>query len=254
MTDTYVEKRSPYEIMRHLWKVDDREWVVERKEQWRLLSKTVCKSCTTKRLKAHGKFFLTGEEPPDNIDGIYDTVTAFVLTPFTNAAEASELYQLITHPQAKNQILSGFMSRILRIAPDMPWLRAHVLNFIEGILGDEYRLIKINTARHEHIISPDPTAFCEGFTGAALKLLRNEQSYNYSVDTVSYFVSALPYADDVKFRKYIKLQEMLYEADKVMQKPGVHSDLAQDLARELKEREDEIWKNWKTLEHLDQSQ
>jgi hypothetical protein len=146
------------------------------------------------------------------------------------------------------------MGQIRRIAPDMPWLRAHVLNFIEGILGDEYQLIKTNTGRHEHIISPDPTAFCEGFTGTALKLMRNEQDYNYSVDTVSYFVSALPYADNAKFRKYIKLQEMLDETDKIMNKPGVHSDIAQDLARQLKEREGEIWKNWITLEHLDQLQ
>ena len=254
MTDNYIEKKSPYEIMRHLWKVDDEEWMAERKKQWRPLSKTICKSCSAKRLKAHGNFFLTGEEPPGNIGGIYDTVTAFVLTPFTNATEARELYQLITHPQEKNRILSGFMSHIQRIAPDMPWLRAHVLNFVEGVLGDEYQLIKINTARHEHIISPDPTAFCESFTKAALKLMRNEQGYNHSVDTVSYFVSALPYADDVKFRKYIKIQDMLDEADKIMQNPSVHTDLVQDLARQLKEREDEILKNWKALEHLDQLQ
>jgi len=252
--EEYKSPKSPYEIMKYLWKVDDEDWVAERKTQWRQLTKTICKSCSAKRLKAHGKFFITGEETPVTQDGSIDTVTKFILTPFTNSTEANELYQLITHPQAKNRILSEFMAHISRIAPEMPWLRAHVLNFIEGVLGDEYQLIKINTARHEHIISPDPTAVCEGFTEAALKLMQNEQSYNYSVDTVSYFISALPYADDPKFRKYIKLREMLDEADKIMQKPGVHSELVQDLARQIKEREGEIWKNWKTLEHLDQSQ
>ena len=181
-------------------------------------------------------------------------ITRFILTPFLTPEVTSGLYTLVSHPNDISFLLAGFMEEACSRAEGMPWLRDRIVNFREGVLGDTYQVIKSSSGRREKVVSPDPTSYCDSFTKYALKLLRMEQSYNFSVDAVPYFISALPYADSPKFRKFIKLQEMMDEVDKIMQAANEYPELVQELAKQLKEREEEIWENWKSLEHLDQAQ
>ena len=133
----------------------------------------------------------------------------------------------------------------------MPWLRNKVISFSNGVLGIDYTKMSEQNGPKEIIISPEPTGFCLDFINGALDVINNNQTYHFCLDTVSYFVSALPHADNPLFRKLINLQLFMDEINKIVADPATYPDVIQKFSQEIKEKEEQIWANWSVNQVLD---
>jgi len=145
---------SGLDKFKYLWKADDKDWLQARKAEWEQLRKTGYAECDAQEIKLYSHFYVYGEQK-----AYMDTITRFILTPFTTAVEASELFELITSPGEKTNVLGSFMRMVSSKAQNMPWLRDKTCCFIDGVLGDEYKLIKVMNGRREETISPVPGFF-----------------------------------------------------------------------------------------------
>jgi hypothetical protein len=103
-----------------------------------------------------------------------------------------------------------------------------------------------------YVVSPEPTSFCWSYTHDAIMLFKGEENYNFTVDTIPYFLSVLPEADKPKTRKRVKLTEMFEEAARVLEQ-NEPAGYAVELAQGLMQHKDEIMRSWKLHEHLDQT-
>jgi hypothetical protein len=238
--------RRRYESLRHLWKTDEPDWLAQRKAEWRLLVEDgFCDGCDAKTLKAWQAFYLSGEEPP--VGAVFSSVSRVIMTPFTTPEEAKALVELITHPEDRSRVLSGYMEMACSRAQRMSWLRERIGWFIDGVLGRSYQRFEMEQGRRIHVVSPEPTSFCWSFTANAIKLFSGELHYSFTVDTVPFFLSVLPLADNPKIRKRVKLAKMLEEAARVLEEDQPQG-YALELARQLKQHEDEILRSWKLHE------
>src|SRR5690606_275067 len=129
---------------------------------------------------------------------------------------------------------------------DMPWVRDHIVFFIEGVLGHEYKEVKEKVGKGEEIISREPTAWCLSYVTDARKLMDGKVSYSACVDSMDYFVSALKYASNEAARKLFDPGELFPLAETVVEG---RSNLASRFAHEVLSRKAEIMDNWKASEN-----
>lgn len=250
--DAAFEVGEKYELRftahRNLWKIDNKEWMDQRRDQWRALAKIVCPKCKAKEIKYFGRFFLTGEEYSGHPH--MDLNIRFILTPFETPETAKELFELIGQATNMHKVASGFMPMACKNAKDMPWLRQKVQCFSKGVLGERYKKMTRKLGAREEVVSPEPSTFCADFVDGALLMLQAKIDYHFCLDTVSYFVSALPYVTNTLFRPLIKLEEMYKSVENVLQ---YENKLEQDtlkLAQTLKSNRNQIMKNWLINEEL----
>lgn len=260
LPETESEKRE--KALKHLWKTDDPEWVEQRENEWRMLVEdNICDGYTAKKIKALQALYVHAEEPPSGQRLSPDTTLRFFMTPFTTVEEAQEVYALVTtHPTDKHGILTSFMGLACRYGQRMPWLRERILLFIEGVRGKEYKLMEMPYGKGTEVISPEPTSFCVGYPLQTIKYFTRGAAYDSAVDDIPYLISALPHADDANMRRQMfkrrggemKLEIMFDEASRVLDEKDEGRPLAKQLANDLLEQRDEIFRLWKLHEHLDQ--
>lgn len=90
----------------------------------------------------------------------------------------------------------------------MPWLRQHIQYYINGILGDTYKVIQEQDGSSMRTISPDPEFWCSQYIAIAREVLNNERQYHGVIDCTEYFLSALlNFSSDKKERKINLLLE-----------------------------------------------
>jgi hypothetical protein len=246
-----------FKKFRAWWKLDDPEWVKQRKEEWRHMRSTSMKNWSAKELKYTGKFYLTGEEPPPVTQGggrIYSEMR-LTLTPFTTVEEARELYFTITARERDKNKINTFLGNILKHGNGFSWVRPKIKACAEVMFGHEYRKIEEpESETNAHLVqtSPDPTEFSSSFCNSALLVLNKNREYYDCIVLVDYFVSALAYADWPAQRSNIKIDKLFQAIDTVLADPENHSDLANELAGKLKAKESQILENWSLHSHLDQ--
>lgn len=239
----YREKRlAPF---KHLWRVDDELWMEQRNKDWLILEEDVYKNLPKIEIETYKKYFLFGircEYIPEN--------TIFLLTPIVSSKDAYEFFMSENFSaQTRQDVMSRFF-RLSYLAQRLPWYRDHVKYFCEGVLGHKYQELEMFEGTRMEIYSPSPTHWCKDFCSFGIKVLQGEIPYYGAVDSVDYFVSALAHADKQKFRKWIKLKELLEVVDDVLSKEST-SEIAKEFAQNLKEKEEQIKSNWALNAHLD---
>ncbi len=113
-------------------------------------------------------------------------------------------------------------------------------------------MIEETVKGHSQVISPEPSAWCQSFISKGIKLFRYPDEYQGCLDCVPYFVSALPRVTIVRHRKRCKLQQLMEQANEVLELEDARP-YALDFARQLKDREQAIFDNWAVNSHLDES-
>lgn len=251
---TEIQKSAiPFQKFRDLWQVNDKEWMKHRKEEWSKLRKTAYKDESAKTIKYDGLFFLTGEEVPIDIFATHISYyIRFMYTPYTSAHEQKELFDTISQANEKARVITSIFSYSHISGQNMPWLREKIQWFLNGIIGPTYHKIEEPYGRGDmYTISPNPNVFCVSYCARAMNLLKGKLSYNYTVDFVDYFISALSNADNSDDRKNIRLDLLWTTVNNALAEPNEHSALAVELATNLKQKEQDINDNFAIHAYLD---
>src|SRR5690606_1583393 len=231
---------------RYLWRLDDKEWMKERKEQWKYLAENNFFKDSAKDRKINMRFFVKGER-----DEYISASIQLLLTPYDSAECVKEIFNSnIFTAYDRSQVMSRYIMSASQWGSGMPWLRQHIQWFVDGVLGHEYRLIEEQENVGERIISPDPTNFCMTYCKSAMKVLQGEHAYHGVADCVEYFISALGYATKLSFRKHIAVYELIQNVNGVLDGSKA-SDISLELARKIKSKEEDLWMNWNKNSHLD---
>jgi hypothetical protein len=256
------EKPSRFQAIKYLWKTDDPDWLEQRENEWRMLVEDgYCADLSVKETKQWQDFYISGGEPADGKDAFTDSISGFFMMPFTTVDEVQAAYNIDRHPHSRQRILCGYMSYACQWGQRMPWLRERIKLFIDGVFGQEYKVIEAKDSRGDsQVISPDPTSFSTYFPIQVMKYFKRGQAYDDAVDRIPYLLSVLPHAVNPELRKQMwhrrkkrmELDMMFEEAERVLADEAEQRPLAKQLAKDLLELKDEIWTLWKLNEHLDQ--
>ncbi|MDQ7986256.1 hypothetical protein QYS36_15050 [Pseudomonas sp. G34] len=131
----FSRSESPFKRFKKLWRTDDPEWIIERKEQWRLLKKEM--QFTASQQKTFSQFFVYGEALPAidsgvtlNSSGLSGGDRLF-MTPYSTAEEVSDLFHEFSQGQ-QLQVLTEFLRKARNISA-LPDRHEKVRLFIEGV-------------------------------------------------------------------------------------------------------------------------
>jgi hypothetical protein len=246
MSERDARRVAPF---RHLWKTDDKAWMKQRREDWKLIEAGYYQGETKKSIAQNKKFFVAGEK-----DAYIPWTALYFSVPITSPDEARQLfYSELFGPTERNDVAT----RYLRIASDMgqgiPWLRQHLQYFVDGVLGHEYRYLEETIPNGlKKMVSPEPSFWCGGCMSWMVKLLSGTIEYHGCMEAVDYFVSVLAHADDPKFRYRKDFDELMRLIDEVAA-DGSAPELARELAGKLQARKQEISDNWALHAHLDKN-
>jgi len=239
----YTERLSPF---KSLWKVNCSEWIKQRESDWEILKKNGFSNYSESDLGNCESYFLRGD-----YDKYIPESTLFLMTPVQSASDAkSFFYSDFFGVAEREKIMLGYLFFAPNEGAGLTWLRQHMQYFIDGVLGSEYKVLKGFNGTSESVFSPSPTGWCGKYSYFAIEVLSKRATYHSVIDCVDYFVSALAYADKQKYRKRIKLNEILNVVDDVLAKDTA-SEIAKEFAQNLKEKEEQIKANWALNAHLD---
>ena len=237
------------EKFRHLWKLNDSNWVEERRHQAKLLTKMPALiGDSAQSVKKSTKYFCNGE-----LTDYISIPLKFFLTPVDSSETAKQVFesQLFDKSQRK-QLFGSYATLSHQYCPQMPWLQDHILYFIKGVLGDSYVEIREEGGRRPYRISPAPSSWCRRYIDSTIKLFKQQDGYYGAIDCLPYFISALPHVDDSGIRSEVDLALMLDLAETVStQEDGMPQ--AKKLAREILDHRTEINDAWAVNAHLDSS-
>lgn len=230
----------------YLWRLDDAEWVKERKSEWKYLVENQFSDSSAKDIKQYSRYFLKGEQEEH-----IGEVLQLIFTPYLSAINAKEIfYSKLFTPYDRSRIFSGYIGSAYKYAGGMPWLRQHVQFFVEGILGEHYQVIYEQDGPNSRVISPDPTFFCLTYCASALKVIDGKIPYHGVIECIGYFTSALEYAVDASLRMDISIDRLIQSAEAAIDDQSL-LPLNVDYAKEIIKRKSEILENWNKNSHLD---
>jgi hypothetical protein len=126
----------------------------------------------------------------------------------------------------------------------MSWIREHIVFFIEGVLGHEYKEVTEEAGGRENTISKEPTAWCFAYEASARKFLDRKIPYAGSVDCLDYFVSALGHASNASIRKFLDPSVLLSRSEIVLSQSDAPS-IVLEFAQNIQNRKNDIMENWK---------
>ncbi|MCG8432410.1 MAG: hypothetical protein MJA83_00085 [Gammaproteobacteria bacterium] len=233
--DGIVNEEEFLKTIKHLWRVDDPEWLKERKEQWRYLARHGFSDCGAAENKKYARYFVQGEK-----DAYISHSILYLLTPFDSPAMAKTVFDSeLFSADDRGNLLVDFCSACMEWGAGMPWARRHVQWFIEGVLGKEYKVIEEQEYGRINTISPDPALWCNSYIVAAEEVLKGEIDYNGSLDCIDYFMSALPHANDTFHLKRRRMEELLELVDAVIEHDMI-TPASKEMSGMLKAREQEI--------------
>ena len=152
-----VSKKQALQQFHYLWRLDNKDWVKERKEQWKYLAENNFLESSAKSLKKNSLYFVKGE-----IDEYIGESIQFLFTPYDSSECArSVFYSELFTPYDCSLIFSRFINSASKFGKDLPWLRQHIIWFIDGVMGKKYEVIeeKDGSFGECRVLSPEPGFF-----------------------------------------------------------------------------------------------
>jgi hypothetical protein len=225
----------------HLWKVDDKDWVKQRRAEWKALEETAFADNSKMHNRALKRYFLEGQK-----EGYLGTIILFLLTPIDSADSAREVFEsnLFKSKRARSEVLGDYVLRSYKFGHSMPWFRQQVQWFVEGVLGKRYEEVHEYFGDNREVISPNPSFWCLAYVVNALEVLKGARGYDPCVDCIDYFVSAAAHATDPFYREKCQIEPMLQAAAAAAAGREDLGEIAHDFARVQCARAAEIRANW----------
>lgn len=246
----------------YLWKMDDSDWVAQRKQEWRTLAKGAFSDCSAKEVKKYGQYYVAGVNVrgensllPDRLAYI-TPVVRFFLTPFDSGVSMKGFFNNQSYGlEEKAEILSSYPWYLSDKGEGLPWVFPDLQFFSENLLGHEYKLFEgyKSGGVRKAVYSPNPTSWCGHYHHRAKDSIRGKRdSEKACIEMIDYFVSALKY---VKREGKVSmdsrhLESLIDEVNRALSFSSLEGDKLQ-LAQLLKKREGEIRSNWEKAEPFD---
>lgn len=240
----------PHKYLRY-WRVNDPEWVAQRKAEWKIIQRELFRDGTASDISASRKYFMSG------ISADYITTNETVLfTPLTSG----ELYReflLESGLFVKSEVRSILNSHIQSTskASNMSWYRNHSKLYADAFYRNGYSEFKmVDPAGQEHKITPDVTYIFKCFLVGWTQILEFKAGYTGYVEMTDFVVSALPYANRQSMRKKLNrfnyIDEMLSAAESAL-KVDATSEEIKRYANDILSLEQSIRNSWALNSDLD---
>jgi len=235
------------ENLRYLWKLDDPEWLKQRKDQGQYLVKHAFSDNTAKANKEYMQYFIHGE-----YTAYIDEISRLLFTPYISAATARQVFEsgLFT-PSSREMIFQRYVSVAPMLGRGMPWLGDHIKYFAEGVLGNHYEVIEEMFKGQSRTITPNPSRWCQAYMSGLKKRLNDPTEFQGLEHCIPYFVSILPHVSNPKLRERCKMEEFLSLVDNILGNENEEAGTI-EIAKIIKLYEVEIRNNWTINSNLDQ--
>ena len=135
----YIGIDKTLEKFKYLWKLEDPEWVGERKSQAKFIAKKLkSNGNSAATIREYTSYFLSGE-----MTGFIDESYKFFMTPIDSAETARLVFESQLFARDQRKTLYGLYATLdFRFCPEIDWLEDHVVYFIQGILGESFEEIQ----------------------------------------------------------------------------------------------------------------
>jgi hypothetical protein len=239
-----LKNLDPINSFCYLWKVDDKYWLDNRKKEWKFLVNHGFSHFSTTENKKYKTYFLYGKKEP----GCYISPIIFLfMTPLHTDEQLKEFFHSkVFSYEDRGELYSHYAASASTYGEGMEWQRDKVKFFVKNILTKKYRKIEELVEKKSFIVSPNPSFWCSLFCAKARQVMNEEIECHACVDTIDYFVSALPYATDEFHRKRIKVDSILQLSKEILSRDNV-SPVAIEMAKKLADKKKEILHAWATI-------
>ncbi|WP_416398396.1 hypothetical protein [Allohahella sp. A8] len=235
-------KRDKLEKIRYLWKLDDPEWMRQRKADWKYIAANNLAGVSAKEKADWKRYFVLGEK-----EHYIGYLSAYFLTPFSSPESAHEVFWSdILDSTGRAMVETGYLDWAAEKGQGLPWLRSHLQSFVEGVLGQGYPLIRKDTPSSQ---SHHATLISRWFISRTKDLMSGELEYCAVAEAVDYHVSAFTFADPAELTATCDLEHYICLAKSVL-KSETGRQCAYECAEQIVAKEDTIRANWSSLEHF----
>ncbi|WP_416398397.1 hypothetical protein [Allohahella sp. A8] len=235
---TFSKERPELESFRYLWKLDDKEWVRQRKADWKHLAENGLARISAKGKRQYKDYFLQAKK-----DDFIGAVNLYFLTPFDSAESARDVFwsKLIDY-QGREELLLGYLERAATYGEGISWIKDDARYFADGVLGNEYSEV-IDTTSRPRNIAPDPGFIGEQFLRKTFLLLKGDIARLAYLPAIDYYISTIKYANKGKLDDSIGIDVYIDSAQAVLKSDSGRA-CALDSAKEICQREETIRANW----------
>ncbi|PAV24780.1 hypothetical protein CF392_14345 [Tamilnaduibacter salinus] len=175
-----------------LWKTDDKEWMKQRRLEWKIIEESVFTEASKREIADNKRFFLKGEKKQ-----LVGGWSLYLFTPFTDANEAKlAFFSSIFGRGGREQILISFLKNGMLWGGDMPWIRQSMKAFSQGVLGNEYKAPHCVDFEGKKVRPCEPEWFCMLAVRYGIKVMKGEVIYHGFLECFDYFFSAMEHCGD----------------------------------------------------------
>jgi len=231
-----------------LWKTEDKEWLKQRKTDWQYIAEHNMEGESKKRKAELKKFFIKGVYPGY-------TPILFFLVPFDSEESMKQFFYSDMYSSSERTRIRLFELSNLKLG-GLSWERTFNQRYVKAILGSSYQVIKEPLpGGGEKEISPHPSSFCSNFIYWTYRILQlTEVTYHPYVETVDYFVTTLPFFNEIDYRNARCVKEffIILELAEGISQQADAPVIAKELAEKLVENKEALLSNWQINAHLDE--
>jgi len=233
---------DPNDPVLSLWKTDDKEWMKQRRLEWKIIEDSVLSDASKREIADNKRFFLKGEKK-----GLVGDWGLYLFTPFTNANEAKlAFFSSIFGRGGREGILVSFIKNGMLWGREMPWIRRSMKAFSEGVLGTEYKnphCIDFNGLKVRH---REPEVVCMFSTRYPLDVMTGQIDYHGYLECFDYFLSAMKHCTKSKWLSMTPIWDLISESERYLTKKDPDED-ALKFAKKVVDHKDEmmaIYETW----------
>jgi hypothetical protein len=191
------EDVDSWDAVSNWWQLDDPDWVKQRNQDWRVISKNLKRmTWSAKQIKMMKHYFMTGEDLEDaRYFGLTDR---FLCAPYESAEQAKQLYHLYTNVHFDQEKLIRRHQRLIgELYDGLPTVREKVRNFQTGVIGDKYQPVTAIKREKEVTLTYPPAQIVKKWSDNAKYWLesRNSGAYGIYTDQMQYLFSVLEHLD-----------------------------------------------------------
>jgi len=232
-------QKEALEGIKHLWKLDDPEWVEKREQDWLLIRDSDFEDTPKKERKLYENYFKYGQK-----EGFLGGVTTVILTPYENVEEFDLVYRSQLLGSVDRNDVFTLCIYIYRKYESLDWYKSHVKIMMSTLLKSSYEIVQEQTNRtHIKDLSPEPSFWSGIYINRTSKALKTNDDWNPVYECLDYFISILAFVLEDRDRIFNKLQKLLDQVSKGLDSDSLSGE-AKLFAEDVSRRKPEILEAW----------
>lgn len=220
------------EKYKDLWKIEDLDWVKNRKAMWKELAKASFFDATPKQISEYRRYFLTGEKRKL---GTVCRDYKFLCTPMTTSKQMIDILfdEEMFHKTEMQGILSGYYQGTLK-AWGVGWYSEHAKLFASTFYKGTYRTWTRQYRGKELVLTPDAGYLFDSTVHWLGKLLSGKVSYVPQLEAIEYMMNVINPENKPKYSHpdTINLDELFNIAGKAISNESL-TQRTQDVAKQV---------------------